>query len=75
VQPEAVTCLDCGQRRKVLKGHLMRAHHLTPNEYRTRWGLKDDYPIIAPNYTARRSELAKSIGLGSGRKRGKADQA
>jgi predicted transcriptional regulator len=73
VQPEAITCLDCGQRRKMLKGHLMKAHNLTVDAYRVRWGLKSDYPMTAPNYTARRSELAKSFGLGQqgGRGRGK----
>ena len=70
VQPEAITCLDCGHRQKTLKRHLMTAHQLTPDGYRVRWGLKGDYPLVAPNYTARRSELAKSIGLGQrGRRR------
>ena len=64
VQPDAITCLDCGQRLKMLKGHLMNAHKLTPAAYRERWGLKNDYPIVAPNYAARRSEMAKSYGLG-----------
>jgi predicted transcriptional regulator len=76
VQPEAIICLDCGRRAKMLKGHLMAAHKLTPGAYRERWGLKGDYPMIAPNYAARRSELAKSFGLGQqgGRRRGQADQ-
>jgi predicted transcriptional regulator len=64
VQPEAITCLDCGHRQKTLKRHLMTAHHLTPAAYRERWGLKSDYPMVAPNYAARRSEMAKSFGLG-----------
>jgi len=64
VQPDAITCLDCGYRGKMLKRHLMRVHQLTPNEYRKRWGLKDDYPMVTPNYAALRSEMAKSIGLG-----------
>jgi predicted transcriptional regulator len=64
VQPDAITCLDCGYRGKMLKRHLMSAHQLTPNDYRQRWGLKNNHPMTAPNYTARRSELAKSIGLG-----------
>jgi len=64
IQPEAIICLDCGHRQKMLKRHLTTAHQLTPDEYRKRWGLKSDYPMSAPNYTARRSELAKSIGLG-----------
>ena len=64
VQPDAITCLDCGHRQKTLKRHLMTAHKLTVDEYRKRWGLKSDYPMVAPNYAARRSEMAKSIGLG-----------
>ena len=64
IQPEAITCLHCGRPQKMLKRHLTTAHQLTPDEYRKRWGLKSDYPMSAPNYTARRSELAKSIGLG-----------
>jgi len=63
VQPEAITCLDCGHQGKMLKRHLTK-HQLTPEVYRERWGLKNDYPMIAPNYSARRSELAKSFGLG-----------
>lgn len=68
VQPDTITCLDCGRPQKMLKRHLMTAHQLAPNKYRERWGLKRDYPMVAPNYTARRSELAKSIGLGRRRK-------
>ena len=64
IQPDAITCLDCGFRGKMLKRHLMTAHQLTPDAYRVRWGLKDDYPMVAPSYAARRSEMAKSIGLG-----------
>jgi predicted transcriptional regulator len=64
IQPDAITCLDCGYRAKMLKRHLMTAHQLTPAAYRDRWGLRRDYPMVAPNYAARRSELAKSIGLG-----------
>jgi predicted transcriptional regulator len=64
IQPDAITCLDCGQRRKMLKGHLMTVHQLTPAAYRERWGLKSDYPMVAPNYRAQRSELAKSYGFG-----------
>jgi predicted transcriptional regulator len=64
VQPDAITCLDCGRRAKMLTRHLMTAHQLTPAAYRERWGLKGDYPLVAPDYAARRSELAKSFGLG-----------
>ena len=68
IQPDAITCLDCGYRGKMLKRHIMAAHQLTPDAYRERWGLKADYPMTAPNYAARRSEMAKSFGLGSRRK-------
>jgi predicted transcriptional regulator len=64
VRPEAIICLDCGRRQKTLKRHLMAAHQLTPDAYRQRWGLRQDYPMVAPNYRARRSEMAKSFGLG-----------
>jgi predicted transcriptional regulator len=68
VAPDAITCLDCGQKSKMLKRHLMTAHSLTPDEYRTRWKLPPDYPMTATNYSAQRSELAKSAGLGQRRK-------
>jgi predicted transcriptional regulator len=68
VQPDAITCLDCGHRQKTLKRHIMVAHQLTPDAYRIRWGLKADYPMTAPNYAARRSEMAKAFGLGARRK-------
>ena len=68
VQPEAITCLDCGHRQRILKRHLMTAHQLTPAAYRERWGLRTDYPLIAPSYSARRSELAKAAGLGKKQK-------
>jgi predicted transcriptional regulator len=64
VTPDAVICLCCGQRLKTLKRHLQTAHQLTPSEYRASFGLKSDYPVVAPNYAARRSDLAKSLGLG-----------
>jgi predicted transcriptional regulator len=64
LQAASITCLDCGYRGKMLKRHLLTTHQLTPDDYRERWGLRGDYPMVAPNYAARRSELAKSIGLG-----------
>lgn len=64
VKPDAVTCLECGFKAKMLKRHLMTDHGLTPQEYRTRWNLSSDHPMVAPNYAAQRAELAKSIGLG-----------
>jgi predicted transcriptional regulator len=64
ITPDAITCLCCGEKHKTLKRHLQTAHQLTPDEYRGAFHLKKDYPLVAPNYAARRSELAKSAGLG-----------
>jgi len=64
VTPEAVICLCCGRRFKSLRRHLQATHQLSPREYRATFGLKSDYPIVAPNYAAQRSGLAKSLGLG-----------
>ena len=64
VTPEAVTCLVCGKKFKSLKRHLQTAHQLAPREYRDAFKLKRDYPLVAPSYAARRSDLAKSLGLG-----------
>jgi predicted transcriptional regulator len=64
VTREEVVCLECGKRCKSLRRHLQNAHGLEPNEYRQKWGLRRDYPMTAPAYAERRSELAKSIGLG-----------
>ena len=64
VTPEAIACLVCGEKFKSLKRHLQSAHNLTPREYREAFSLKSDYPLVAPAYAAKRSELAKSLGLG-----------
>lgn len=64
VKPDAVTCLECGEKMKMLKRHLGTEHAMTPTEYRTRWSLPADYPIVAPDYAAKRKELAVRIGLG-----------
>ena len=64
VKPEYVVCLEDGEKHKMLKRHLRTAHELTPDDYRKRWGLPSDYPMVAPNYAKKRSELAKKIGLG-----------
>lgn len=64
VTPDALICLQCGKSFKSLKRHLHTEHGLTPNEYRAAFGLKSDYPIVAPNYSAQRSSLALSAGLG-----------
>jgi predicted transcriptional regulator len=73
VKPNSITCLDCGFMAKMLKRHLMNAHGLTPEAYRRRWNLKANSPLVAPAYAARRSELAKSAGLGKQRTGRKAD--
>jgi predicted transcriptional regulator len=64
VTPEFLVCLEDGKRMKMLKRHLAARFNLTPAEYRQRWGLPDNYPMVAPGYAAQRSELAKSSGLG-----------
>jgi predicted transcriptional regulator len=64
VTPEAVICLCCGEKFKTLRRHLQTTHQLSPREYRATFGLKSDYPMVAPNYAAQRSDLAKSLGLG-----------
>jgi len=64
VKPEYIVCLDDGKKFKMLKRHLRTAYNMTPDDYRKRWGLPSDYPMVAPNYAKQRSELAKNIGLG-----------
>ncbi len=72
VTPNAIVCLEDGKKFKMLKRHLKTDHNMTPKEYRERWGLPGDYPIVAPAYAKQRSELAKKIGLGRKRKNVKA---
>jgi predicted transcriptional regulator len=69
IKLEYIVCLEDGKKFKMLKRHLKTAFNMTPAEYRERWGLPRDYPMVAPNYAKQRSELAKNIGLG--RKAGK----
>jgi predicted transcriptional regulator len=69
ISQEELTCLCCGQKFKSLKRHLQTSHQLTPQGYKAAFDLKSDYPLVAPAYAARRSDLAKSLGLG--RKPGK----
>lgn len=64
VHPDYIICLEDGKKLKMLKRHLMTAYKMTPEQYRERWGLPADYPMVAPNYAERRSDLAKKIGLG-----------
>ncbi len=69
IKPDYIVCLEDGKKLKMLKRHLMTHYNMTPDEYRARWTLPADYPMVAPNYAATRRELAKKIGLG--RKPGK----
>ena len=64
VTDEYIICLEDGKRLKMLKRHLMTAYDMTPAQYRAKWGLKADYPMVAPAYALKRQELAKKIGLG-----------
>jgi predicted transcriptional regulator len=65
VTPDYIVCLEDGKKLKMLKRHLKTAYDMTPDEYRERWGLPRDYPMVAPNYAKHRSSLAKKIGLGT----------
>ncbi|MGO1080976.1 MucR family transcriptional regulator [Inquilinus sp. CA228] len=67
VTPDYIVCLEDGKKLKMLKRHLQAAYNMSPDEYRERWGLAADYPMVAPNYAKQRSTLAKSIGLGTRR--------
>jgi predicted transcriptional regulator len=69
VKPEYISCLECGKKQKMLKRHLMTNHEMTPADYRQKWSLASDYPMVAPNYAEQRRMLAKSIGLGTKRRR------
>jgi predicted transcriptional regulator len=71
VKPDYIVCLEDGKRLKMLKRHLMTHYNLTPDQYRQKWGLSPDYPMVAPNYAEQRRALAKSIGLGTKRRRTK----
>ena len=69
IKPDYIVCLEDGKKLKMLKRHLMTHYGMTPDDYRKKWGLPADYPMVAPNYAEQRRTLAKSIGLGT--KRGK----
>lgn len=69
VRPSYIVCLEDGMKFKMLKRHLSTLHGVTPAEYRERWGLPSDYPMVAPNYAKYRSKLAKKIGLGTKRRK------
>jgi len=65
ITPDFIICLEDGKELKMLKRHLKTAYNMTPEDYRERWGLPADYPMVAPNYAKHRSSLAKKIGLGT----------
>lgn len=70
VKPDYIVCLEDGKKLKMLKRHLMTHYQMTPEQYRQRWGLSADYPMVAPNYAEQRRKLAKAIGLGTKRRKG-----
>jgi predicted transcriptional regulator len=72
VMPDYIVCLEDGKKLKMLKRHLKTAFNMTPEEYRERWDLPPDYPMVAPNYASQRSRLAKEIGLGTRARRRRA---
>ena len=69
ITPEHLVCLEDGKKFKSLKRHLRTQYNMTPEQYREKWGLSADYPMVAPNYAAARSQLAKQMGLGQQRRR------
>jgi predicted transcriptional regulator len=69
ITPEYIVCLEDGKKFKSLKRHLRTQYSMTPEQYREKWGLSTDYPMVAPNYAAARSQLAKQMGLGQQRRR------
>ena len=71
VKPDYIVCLEDGKKLKMLKRHLMTHYNMTPDEYRQKWGLPADYPMVAPNYAEQRRSLAKKIGLGTSRRTAK----
>jgi predicted transcriptional regulator len=71
IQPDYRVCLEDGKKLKMLKRHLKTAYNMSPEAYRERWGLPNDYPMVAPNYARQRSRLAKEIGLGTRARRGR----
>lgn len=69
IKPDYIVCLEDGKKLKMLKRHLMTHYQMTPEDYRTKWSLPADYPMVAPNYAEQRRTLAKKIGLGTKRRR------
>jgi len=75
IKPDYIVCLEDGKKLKMLKRHLMTHYQMTPDQYRQKWGLNSDYPMVAPNYAEQRRTLAKSIGLGTKRRKTTATKA
>ena len=71
IKPDYIVCLEDGKKLKMLKRHLMTHYNMTPDQYRQKWGLSADYPMVAPNYAEQRRTLAKKIGLGTKRRTGR----
>jgi predicted transcriptional regulator len=71
IKPDYIVCLEDGKKLKMLKRHLMTSYGMTPEQYRTKWGLPADYPMVAPNYAEARRTLAKQIGLGTAKTSGR----
>lgn len=71
IKPDYLVCLEDGKKLKMLKRHLMTHYQMTPDDYRAKWGLPADYPMVAPSYAEQRRSLAKKIGLGTARRRAK----
>lgn len=69
IQPDYIVCLEDGKRMKMLKRHLKTSYNMTPDQYRERWSLPANYPMVAPNYAIKRQGIAKTIGLGHRRKK------
>jgi predicted transcriptional regulator len=71
ITPDFLVCLEDGRKFKSLKRHLRTKYNMSPEDYRAKWGLPKDYPMVAPNYAAARSNLAKQMGLGQGGRKGR----
>lgn len=75
ITPDYIICLEDGKKFKSLKRHLRTKYDMTPDQYRAKWGLPPDYPMVAPNYASARSELAKAMGLGAQRRKAEPEAA
>lgn len=64
VKPDYIVCLECGEKHKMLRRHINAAHNISEHEYRSKWNLPSDYPLVAPNYSEKRRVIAKDTGLG-----------